>query len=183
MRSLIITHSMHQDQEVMYPYYRLRETGTAPVVFAEHVGKVRGILGTEVEANLDFDSLNGNAIDGKVFQSFDLLVLPGGVKAMEKLRQISVVLNFIQEWFANDQPVACMCSGVQLLISASVVRGRRLTCYPAFAVDARNAGAKYVEEPIVVDDNLVTAPHYKWLGEWMGAAIRVARGARGEQLP
>ena len=171
MRSLIITHTGYQDQELIYPYYRLREAAAgapAPLIISDQIGKVRGILGTEMESHATFGLLAGAAFNAA---EFDLLVIPGGVKAMEKLRQERAVLDFVKMWAMQRKPLAAICSGPQLLISANVVRGRRMTCYSAFAVDLRNAGATYVDEPVVVDGELITSPHYNWLGEWMAMAI------------
>ncbi len=83
MKSIILTHSMFQDIEVQYPYYRLQEEGTV-FIAAETVGKIKGIQGTEVSSNMTAATLNTS--DDDYLNVFDLLVLPGGVKAMEKLR-------------------------------------------------------------------------------------------------
>jgi protease I len=165
MKSIILTHSMYQDQEVIYPYYRLQEEGEVLLV-AENKGKVRGILGTEIEAEISTKELYA-----RHFTS-DLLVLPGGVKAMEKLRQDKSALEFVALWASLNKPIASMCSGAQMLISTRVpLKGRRLAAYPAMAVDVENAGAIFVDEPVVIDGNIVSSPHYKWLAEWMKAAI------------
>ncbi len=167
MKSIILTHSGYQDQEVIYPYYRLREEGTV-VLVAEKIGKVRGILGTEIEADCDTSSLKGK----RLLAEFDLLVLPGGVKAMEKLRQDQTALTFVDNWYDSGKPIASMCSGAQMLISARVpLGGLRLAAYPAMAVDVENAGAIYVDAPVVVDRGIVSSPHYRHLAEWMRAAI------------
>lgn len=171
MKSIILTHSGYQDQEVIYPYYRLREEGRV-VLVAEKIGKVRGILGTEIDADLDTPSLTS------VFAGFDLLVLPGGVKAMEKLRQDRAALAFVSRWATDGKPIASMCSGAQMLISARVpLKGRRLSAYPAMAVDVENAGSAFINEPVVVDGNIVSSPHYKHLAEWMLAAIDLVKSS------
>ncbi len=177
MVSIIITHTGYQDQEVIYPYYRLLEeaakgTINTPLIASDvGRGKVRGILGTDIESHLSLRS-------DDLSYSIDLLVLPGGVKAMEKLRQNGGVIDFIAEANRRGITIAAMCSGVQLLISAKVLKGRRVTIYPAFAVDVENAGAEYVDAPVVTDGNLVTSPHYRHLGEWVAEAIRVARDGK-----
>ena len=171
MRSIILTHSLYQDAEVLYPYYRLREEGEV-VVVAEAVGKCRGILGTEIEADRATSELSVT----EYFFHFDLLVLPGGVKALEKLRQDAEALYFVGRWFDASRPLASICSGAQMLISARApLEGRRLTAYPAMAVDVENAGAMYVDAPVVIDGNLVSAPHYRHLAEWMRAAIDLVK--------
>ena len=142
------------------------------MLIAEEVGKIRGILGMEIEADCSTGTgfLNEEGIES--FLNLDLLVLPGGVKAMEKLRQDANALVFIAEWWDTNKPIASMCSGAQMLLSARVpLQGRRLAAYPAMAVDVENAGAVFVNEPVVVDGNLVSSPHYKHLAEWMRTAI------------
>lgn len=178
MKSIILTHSMFQDQEILYPYYRLREEGEV-VLVAEAFGKIKGILGTEIEAECSIDSGFSNEEGVESFLNLDLLVLPGGVKAMEKLRQNAYALHFVACWFDLGKPIASMCSGAQMLLSARVpLKGRRLAAYPAMAVDVENAGATFVNEPVVVDGNLVSSPHYKYLAEWMRAAIDIAKGKK-----
>lgn len=174
MKSIILTHSSFQDQEVHYPFHRLREEGDEPLVIAERSGPIVGILGTKIEAAKTYSVLDQMQTIASLMEEHDLLVLPGGVKAMEKMRQVQPVLTFIAGWMKVDKPLACMCSGVQLLISAKAVKGRLLTCYPAFGIDAENAGAVYAEGPSVcIDRHLVTSPHYKWLTEWMLHAISI----------
>ncbi len=172
MKSIILTHSGYQDQEVFYPYHRLREEDIAqrPIIVAEKQGPIRGILGTEIEAAQSLLSLQlPNA-----FTEYDLLVLPGGVKAMEKLRQSPTALAFVAYWFAQDKPTASLCSGAQMLISARCnLHGRRVAAYPAMQADVENAGAIYFNEPVIVDRNLVSSPHYKYLAEFMRAAINL----------
>lgn len=175
MRSLILTHSMFQDQEVLYPYYRLREEGKV-ILLAERPGPIKGILGTEINAHHVADDAEWTALLTANSSTFDLLVLPGGVKAMEKLRQSQTALDIIKSYWNSGGLVASICSGAQMLISARVdLKRRRLAAYPAMAVDVENAGAVFVNEPVVVDENLVSSPHYRHLAEWMRATIELWR--------
>ncbi len=173
MKSLILTHSQYQDQEAMYPLYRLREEGSVFVV-AEKVGKIRGILGTEIPSNMTTATLCHS--EDNYLEAFDLLVLPGGVKAMEKLRQDKDALSFVKQWADRNKPIASICSGAQMLISARVhLIGRRISAYPAMAVDVENTGAVFVDEPVVVDGNIVSSPHYNHLAVWMRTAIDLVK--------
>ena len=172
MKSIILTHSGYQDQEIIYPYYRLREEGEVKIV-AEDAGKISGILVTGILAHMSTKELR---LDYQWFRDFDLLVLPGGVKAMEKLRQDETATAFVTYWNGLGKPIASMCSGAQMLISARVpLKGHRLAAYPAMAVDVENAGAVFVNEPVVVDGNIVSSPHYNHLAEWMCTAIELAK--------
>lgn len=98
---------------------------------------------------------------------FDLIVLPGGAKALEKVRQEKVVIDFLKEMHNKKRIIAGVCHGPQLMISAGILKGRRATAYYSIADDIRNAGAEYVDAPVVVDGNLVTSPHYKYMPEFM----------------
>ena len=102
-----------------------------------------------------------------------MLVIPGGVKALEKLRQESKVLELIYKWNERGKVIASTCHGAQLLISSQVVEGRNISGYYSIKDDIRNAGATYVDAPAVTDENIVSSPHYKWMGEWMKESIRV----------
>ena len=160
MKSLIITYDKFQDHEVVYPYYRLTEEGEVSLM-AHTAGKIFGILGTNMTSDFSTNAINDSFLD-----YYDLLVLPGGVKAMEKLRQEKNVINFITKW---------TWSGAQLLISAKVVAGRKMSAYYAMEDDVTNAGAIYSRDPVVVDGNIVTSPHYDHMGIWLKTAINMVK--------
>ena len=171
MKSLIITYDKFQDHEVVYPYYRLTEEGEVSLM-AHTAGKIFGILGTNMTSDFSTNEINDTFLD-----YYDLLVLPGGVKAMEKLRQEKQVIRFISEWNKLGKVIACTCSGAQLLISAKVVAGRKISAYYAMEDDVTNAGAIYSRDPVVVDGNIVTSPHYDFMGPWLKTAINMVKNA------
>ena len=107
--------------------------------------------------------------------NFDLLVLPGGVKALEKLRQDKAVIRFISEWNKRGKVIASTCHGAQLMISAKIVEGREISGYYSLEDDINNSGAKYVNAPVVVDGNIVSSPHYDHMGIWMKTAIDMVK--------
>jgi protease I len=166
VKALILTWDGYQDQEVIYPYYRLLEENYEVSVFAEKVGWFHGILGTKMEANVPLSSVDSFKVD-----DFDLLIIPGGVKALEKLRQQKNVLNFINRFVNSGKVVSSTCHGAQLLISAKVTKGKKISGYYSITDDITNSGAEYVDEPFVIDGNIVTSPHYKHMGAWMKATI------------
>jgi protease I len=166
LKALIIAAPGVQDVELVYPYYRLQEAGYAVSVAAAVEPREKafqGIGGLWLPAHRDLP------VEGE--RHPDLLVLPGGVKAMEKLRQEKGLLCFIREVHAAGKVIASMCSGAQLLISAGIVKGRTISAYPAMRVDVENAGAKFHEGPVCVDGNIVSAPHYDHLGPWMAYVL------------
>jgi protease I len=169
-RALIITGNLVQDHEFIYPYYRLKEENFEVITALKDAQPCLGILGTNIPSDKDAKIISYEEM--KV-EDYDFLVLPGGAKSMEKLRQEKTVLNFINEWNSQGKTLACICHGAQLLISANIVRGRDLSGYYSIKDDIVNAGANYIDAPFVISDNIITCPHYKYLGQWMNQAIKI----------
>ncbi len=171
MKALIITGNLVQDHEFIYPYYRLKEAG-----YEVHVAinctitpYVLGILGTKIPSD---DECTICGYSDLTPDEYDLLVIPGGAKCMEKLRQEQEVLDFIKEFDKKGKPIASICHGAQLLISAKVVKGRKISGYYSIKDDITNAGSEYVDAPFVIDKNIISCPHYKYLGEWMKEVLK-----------
>lgn len=162
-KALIITGQGYQDQEVIYPYYRLQEDNFEVSIAAKIKEMLYGILGTKMEATITFDEIK--------IDDFDFLVLPGGVKALEKVRQEQKVLDFIKAWDSNGKIIASTCHGAQLMISSKIVKGRKISGYYSIKDDINNSGAIYIDAPFIVDKNIISSPHYKHMGAWMKEAI------------
>ena len=167
-RAIIISGNLAQDHEFIYPYYRLLEADfTVDVCMLE--GKpVKGFLGTTLPPNKDQVV---KYIDQIKTEDYDILVLPGGVKAMEKVRQEKKIIQFVENFDKQKKIIACICSGAQLLISAKIVEGRKIAGYYSMKDDIINAGGIYTDLPAVVDDKIVTTAHYKDMGPWMAATL------------
>ena len=91
---------------------------------------------------------------------------------MEKVRQEKKIIDFITNFNEKKKIIACICSGAQLLISAKVVKGRKIAGYYSMKDDLINAGAIYTDQPAVIDENIVTTAHYKDMGSWMREVIK-----------
>ena len=183
MKALIITWENFQDQELVYPYYRLKEETDDVVVMSNVVGKFFGIMGSNMTSHVNVEQLRYTAdTAGALFyyylDNFDLLVLPGGVKALEKLRQDNTVIRFISEWNKRGKVIASTCHGAQLMISAKIVKGKRISGYYSLEDDINNAGATYSREPVVQDGNIVSSPHYDHMGIWMKTAIDMVKNGK-----
>ena len=167
MRAVIITGKLATDVEVTYPYYRLQEEG-----YEVHIA----IRGKEtVLAEKGWKLVPTHDIPEIAVTRYDLLILPGGAKCLEYIRQDMDILRFISDFHEVwGGPIGCICHGTQLLISAGLVKGRRISGYYSIKDDITNAGATYVDAPFVTDGNIVTSPHYKHLGPWMKEVLRVA---------
>ena len=164
-RALIITGQGYQDQEVIYPYYRLLEDEFQVDIAAKNKETLYGILGTKMDSTITFNEMK--------VEDFDLLVLPGGVKALEKIRQEPIVLEFIKKWDEHGKIIASTCHGAQLMISAKIVRGRKISGYYSIKDDINNSGAEYIDASFVIDKNIVSSPHYKHMGPWMKEVIKL----------
>ena len=172
--ALILTWSGFQDHELVYPYYRLLAAGFKVSIVADkqdELGRIYGILGLNMPCHIlvkDFVTQSD-----KWFEEADLLVLPGGVKSLEKLRQEKAVKEFIHRWNSADRIITSTCHGAQLLISAKVTSGRKISGYYSLEDDINNSGAQYVNQPVVIDKNIITSPHYDHMGIWMEETLRV----------
>jgi len=113
---------------------------------------------------------------------YDALVLPGGVLNPDELRQNLSARAFVRAFFEQGKPVAAICHGLQTLIDAEVVDARRVTSYWSIQTDLRNAGAMWVDQPVVVDQGLVTSRHPQDLEEFNAKLIEeVAEGRHAGQ--
>ncbi len=165
-KALILTGKQVQDHEFIYPYYRLQEAGFQVEIAVRNKETVMGQLGAaKIVPTQDISGLH--------VEDYDVLVIPGGAKCQEYLRQDQEALDFITKFNATGKPIASICHGAQMLISAKVVKGRRVSGYYSIKDDINNAGATYVDEPAVIDGNLVTTAHYKHLGPWMKATLKL----------
>ena len=168
-KAIIISGNLAQDHEFIYPYYRLLEADLEVDVCLLEGKPVKGILGTTLPPNKDQIV---KTIDQIRVDDYKILVLPGGVKAMEKVRQEKKIINFITKFNERKKIIACICSGAQLLISAKVVKGRKIAGYYSMEDDLVNAGAIYTDKPAVVDGNIITTAHYKDMGPWMREVLK-----------
>jgi len=96
-------------------------------------------------------------VDQARVEDYDALILPGGVRNPDTLRLHANVIGLIEAFARSGKPVAAICHGPWLLVEADLLRGRRATSWPSIRTDLRNAGAIVVDEPVVVDGNIVTS--------------------------
>ena len=138
---------------------------------ANKQGKIWGSLGTHMPCDVETSLFEDENERKSYLNNFEILLIPGGVKALEKLRQEKGVLKFVQEWNTADKTIFSVCNGAQLLISAKILKGRTLSGYYSIDIDIENAGATYDRGPVVIDENIISCPHYDYMGEWMEAAL------------
>ncbi|MFC6904958.1 type 1 glutamine amidotransferase domain-containing protein [Halalkalicoccus tibetensis] len=163
MDALIVTTDGFEDSELTYPYYRLQEAGIGVELATPDGESVTGKIGEEMDADL--------AISEASEDEYDLLVVPGG-NAPEDLRiEAEEAVTLVEEFDESGKPIAAVCHGAQLLISADVLEGREATGFWAIQVDIENAGATFVDEECVVDENLITARYPADLPAWLSTVL------------
>jgi len=148
MKVLMISADGFEDTELLVPYYRLREAGVEVVVASTQSGMITGEHGYEVAVDQTLDRIDPS--------DYAILVLPGG-KAPATLRKAEKALAIAQHFFASGKPVAAICHGPQVLISAGLLKGRRVTCFASVRAEVKAAGAHYEDRDVVVDGTLVTS--------------------------
>jgi protease I len=150
--AILATNGFEQ-AELLEPRKALEEAGAKTQVVSPEKGKIKGWKendwGQEVPVDLTLDSANAS--------DFDALLLPGGVMNPDKLRMTPKAVQFVRQFFEAKKPVAAICHGPWMLVEAGAVRGRTITSWPSLQTDIRNAGGKWVDEEVVVDDGVVTS--------------------------
>src|SRR5215813_849451 len=139
--------------ELTEPKEALERAGAVAHIVSPNKGQVKGWNHTEWGDAFPVDV----ALDRADPDSYDALLLPGGVMNPDKLRRNERALQFVRAFFNSGKPVASICHGPWTLIDAGVVKGRKLTSYESIQTDLKNAGAEWVNEESVVDQGLVTS--------------------------
>ena len=180
---LMLVGDFAEDYEVMVPFQALQAVGHT--VHAVCPGKAAGEkIRTAIhdfEGDQTYTEKRGhdftlNATFANVRpERYDALVIAGG-RAPEYLRLNEAVLAIVRHFFAEDKPVAAICHGAQILTAAGVVRGRKVSAYPAVGPEVTLAGAEYADigiDQAVVDGNLVTAPAWPAHPQWIAKFLQV----------
>jgi protease I len=146
----ILVEEDFEDTELMEPVTAMKAAGAKVVrVGSGSKEKYHGKRDkTEVIPDTTADKISADEIDA--------VIVPGGY-APDKMRLHQSMIDLVRNTFIAGKIVAAICHGAQILISADIVRGKRLTSWPSVAVDLRNAGAEWVDEPVVKDGNLITS--------------------------
>ena len=148
MKALILSANDFEDTELLVPLYRLREAGFSVDVASLSRDNIRGKHGYEVPVTKVFKDIAP--------AEYGALILPGG-KAPAAIRNDPAVQEIARSFIKEGKPVAAICHGPQILVSAGLLKGRRATCYESVAPELKEAGALYEDSEVVVDGNLVTS--------------------------
>ncbi len=148
-RIAVLVADLYQELEVWYPLLRFREEGAETVAVGAEAGKV-------YESKKGYPVVADKSIAEVRAADFDALIIPGGW-APDSLRQDERVLKLVREMDRAGKVVAAICHAGWVLCSADIIRGRKATCFKSIKDDLIHAGAKYVDEEIVVEGNLITS--------------------------
>lgn len=169
-RAVIITAEGFEDEEVIYPIIRFKEEDFIVDIATKDKKPVNGRLNFPLQLLVNY---YGTLVDAKLLNTkdYDIVLLPGGFEAPDRVRQIPEVLEFVRKMYKENKIVAAFCHGPWVLISAGLLRGKKATCYIGIIDDLKNAGATYVDEPVVVDGNIITSRHPRDVGYFMKAVL------------
>jgi protease I len=149
----IIVENGFEQVELTEPRRALEEAGAQTHIISPREGKVRGWKHTEWGDDFDVDVPLEQADPAQ----YDALLLPGGVMNPDKLRRNEKAQAFVRQFYDDGKPIAAICHGPWTLIDAGIVKRRTMTSYPSIQADLKNAGAKWVDEEVVVDKGIVTS--------------------------
>jgi protease I len=139
--------------EMTKPRKALDEAGAETKIVSPKSGQIQGMHHADKGDKFDVDL----TLEEAPPEDFDALLIPGGLFNPDELRANVDALEFTRHFFDAGKPVAAICHGPWVLIDAGVVRGRTLTSWPHIKTDIKNAGGKWVNEEVVVDNGLVTS--------------------------
>lgn len=142
-----------EESELVSPLNALKNRGAQVDIISPKMGKIKSWKDGDWNLELETDKLVSEVVSSE----YNALVLPGGVINPDLLRRDIGSVNLVRSFFKDHKPVAAICHGPQMLIEADVVKGRKMTSYPSISQDLKNAGAKWVDQEVVVDHGLVTS--------------------------
>lgn len=142
-----------EQSELFEPRKALQEAGAEVKIVSLKTGEIKGWneknWGDSIAVDLTIDEADAN--------DFDALQLPGGVMNPDKLRMNEKAVRFVKSFFEAGKPVAAICHAAWTLVEADVVKERTLTSWASLKTDLENAGAKWVDREVVIDNGLVTS--------------------------
>ena len=152
-RVAILAADGFEQAELEEPMNALKEAGAQVSIVSPKAGKIQGMRhadkGDQFKVDLQLDKADA--------EDFDAVLVPGGLMNPDELRSTPAAVNFVKSFAEAGKPIAAICHGPWVLIEAGIVKGRRLTSWPAIQSDIKNAGGDWVDEEVVVDNGLVTS--------------------------
>jgi protease I len=152
-RVAILATDGFEQSELLEPKKALEAVGAVTKVVSPKDGEIRGWNHKEWGERVHVDQ----ALNEADPQKFDALVLPGGVMNPDSLRMQPAAVKFVRSFFDADKPVAAICHGPWTIVESGAAKGYRMTSWPSLKTDITNAGADWVDQEVMVDENLVTS--------------------------
>ena len=149
-RIAILAEDDFEDSELVEPMRAMKNAGAKAVIVGS--GSKETYKGKRGSTTVRVDT----TAEKVKAEDFDAIIIPGGY-APDKMRLHHSVVDLVRKAYDSGKVIAAICHGPQLLISARIVRGHRVTSWPSVAVDLKNAGADWVDAPVVQDGNLITS--------------------------
>ena len=172
-RILIVATDGFEEWELFGPREILRKLDAEVVLASPKLDPIQATVhddpGKTIRPDLTVDQASAD--------DFDAIILPGGVRNPDHLRTNAKAIQLIKDFAAQGKPVAAICHGPWLLVEADLLRGRTATSWPSIRTDLRNAGARVVDEPVVVDGNIVTSRKPDDVEEFTRAVIDLVENA------
>jgi len=147
-RVAVLVADLYQELEFWYPYLRLKEEGAEVVAVGPEEGEYKSKLGYPAKADLAAAMARA--------EDFDAVIIPGGY-APDYMRRSPELVALVRKMAEQGKVVAAICHGGWMLCSARVIKGKRVTSFYAIRDDLENAGATWVDKPVVRDGNLITS--------------------------
>ena len=147
-RVAVLIEDMYQEHEFWYPFYRMKEAGAKVTVV--------GTGAKEYHSKIGLPAPGGVAAESVSAADFDAVIVPGGF-APDRMRRNAALLKLVRDCFTQGKIVAAICHAGWVLVSAGILKGKTATCFPSIKDDVVNAGAKYVDQDVVRDGNLITS--------------------------
>ena len=172
-RILIVATDGFEEWELFGPREILQKRGAEVVLASLKTDPIQATIHDEPGKTIRPDL----TVDEAKADDFDALILPGGVRNPDTLRLHGNVIELIKAFDRRGKPIAAICHGPWLLVEADLLRGRTATSWPSIRTDLRNAGAKVVDEVVVVDGNIVTSRKPDDVEAFTGALIDLVENA------
>ncbi|PIP20419.1 MAG: protease [Candidatus Omnitrophica bacterium CG23_combo_of_CG06-09_8_20_14_all_40_11] len=144
----VLVEDYYQVLEVWYPYLRLREEGIETILVGTGKKEYKSKEGYPAQEEL--------SIEKAKTEDFDAVIIPGGY-APDILRRYVEVNDFIRDMYNKGKVVAAICHGGWVLVSAGILKGKKVTGFSAIKDDLVNAGAQFIDRQVVVDGNLISS--------------------------
>lgn len=148
-RVAVLVDDLYQELEFWYPYYRLKEAGATVVAVGPEAERV-------YKSKTGYPAKAERAAAYVKAEDFDAVIIPGGY-APDLMRRNEHMINFVRDMYEKGKVVAAICHAGWMLVSAGVLDGKKATSFFSIQDDLRNAGAQWVDEPVVRDGNLITS--------------------------